>query len=154
MTLINLERDGDGTMIRTEHGTSRFIGFVPTDVQYVGRKLKLFDSCSQTEYQLKMNCDLRHAVSQIEDVLHTSDKHIEKARGQIEDAGCEDSSSLSDLDVAIMDVYAREWLAEQAKEVDDPFNPFNGGPWTTQGWIKVPAPDMEYLFGDYAGEEA
>tara|TARA_R100000808_G_C2151951_1_gene161182 strand:- start:1848 stop:2192 length:345 start_codon:yes stop_codon:yes gene_type:complete len=90
-------------------------------------------------------------VHQIDDVLNSSEKHIAKARGQIEDAGGI-TEGLSDLDIAIMDVYVREWLAEQAREVEDPFNAHESGVWPPTRTIRLEAPDLPYLFDGYVGE--
>lgn len=147
--MIKLERDGDECMIRCDDGRSRRVSCVPADARYIGLKLKVFENVSGA---LRLYGSLSRAVDQIESVLDTSERQIAAARGQIEDAGGE-TDTLSDLDVAIMDVYVRDWLAEQAREVDDPFNPHERG-FSATKTIRLKAPDLTYIFGDYFGEDA
>ncbi len=172
---IELERDGDHCMICCHDGRRRRVDCLPMDARYIGLKLKVFasrhfgDPChrcgSQHDRVLPGNCpgwkfapfdllcELRQAVYLIDQVLQTSEKHVAKARGQIEDAGG-DMEGLSDLDIAIMNVYVREWLAEQAREVDDPFNAHERGPFAVKQTIRLEAPYLPELFEGYTGEDS
>ena len=111
----------------------------PAIAKYIGLKLGVFEESHSLG--LRSRGGFHEAHRQIDAVVDTSKKHIAKARGQIEEEGCEEK--LSDIDVAIMDVYAREVLAEAARDVD---NPFARQPDFTPPWIRIPAPYLEDMF--------
>ena len=138
-TELKIERDGSGAVLRL-HDTSRYVECTPEDASYIGRRLDLF---------LNIHLDaLSDAAMKIQDVLELSRnyQHIAIARGQIEDA-LGDTSRWRDLAIAIMDVHARDSLADAAREVDDPFTADDG-----QGWartISVPFSDLRRMFEGY-----
>ncbi len=171
--ICTFEADGGRTMIRCD-GRSLAVGWcngcVPMDAIVIGVKLGCFrqshlgDPCKYcgtprdevrpgrcVRAPVELIEDFRSSVHQIEDVLNTSDSHVARARGQIEDTGaC--TESLSDLDIAVWDVVARRMLSEAAAEIDDPFNPLESGAWSTRRTAKVPMPDWASVFDGYVGE--
>ena len=146
---VTFEQDGDRTMV-SYGGKRHWVDCLVPDAKTIGLKLKVIEPYMG---QLRLTTNLAEAIRQVESVLLTSNNHIAKARGQIEDAGGE-TATLSDLDVAIMDVYVREWLAEQAREIDDPFSPENGSARLSRKHVLVPAPNLADLFEGYVGEDA
>ncbi len=156
---VTFEEIGNGRTMLREGGLSLSVPCTPMDARYIGLQLQVFLrletpdlSQSWKRIPLIMATTLGHAVDLICDVVHTSDKHTSKARGQLEDAGC-DMSGLSNLDVAILDVLAREKLVEAAREIEDPFNPISTGPWDTPRHFRVPVPRFAHLFESYRGED-
>jgi len=135
----------DGTnRLTTDHGLFVETECPPKDFWYIGRRLGvLWGSPSDME----LVGQLHDAIRQIDWVIETSEQYIAKARGQIEYYG--ESNELSDLDVAILDVYMRERLAEAAREIDDPFAPHEGGPWGNRSYVRVQLPDVQGILEDY-----
>ena len=140
---ITITKDGTRSIVSTRSGRQwEFEDICPRDVAKIGERLNMLTINRELVFQCECSTPrIEAAMDQIDWVLTMGDGQIATARGQIEDAGCE--KSLSDREVAIMDIYQRECLAENAREVDDPFNAHNSGPWSGPGFHKVPTPELQ-----------
>lgn len=147
--------DRKDTRIKDDVGRSWYLeGITPAEVLEIGSRLKAWEKAAHAItsddpigtyacecYAWKVD----DAVSQVEDVLGMGDHQIATARGQIEDTGCQEK--LTDRDVAIMDIYQRELLAEIAREIDDPWNAANASDfWPRQEYFKIDAPELSDHF--------
>lgn len=113
----------------------------PAEVREIGSKLKVWELRSDTDVECNA-WQVDDAIWQVECVITMGDGQIATARGQIEEAGCEET--LSDREVAVMDINRRELLAERAREIDDPWNAVGArdmSEWNP--YFKLPAPDLQ-----------
>jgi|15BtaG_2_1085339.scaffolds.fasta_scaffold05623_3 hypothetical protein len=142
--ILNIVR-GDGkqdTRVRDTWGRSWYLEDIhPAEVREIGSKLKVWELRSDTDVECNA-WQVDDAIWQVECVITMGDGQIATARGQIEEAGCEET--LSDREVAVMDINRRELLAERAREIDDPWNAVGArdmSEWNP--YFKLPAPDLQ-----------
>jgi hypothetical protein len=106
-------RHHDSTQLK--HGDQeQIVHCTPADAKYVTEQARLLNEHGEPFGSVQI------VAKFIEDVLNTDDKWAAKMRGHLEDAGA-DTSTLSDLDVAIIEMYMRDIAAEQAQEAENPF---------------------------------